>query len=1581
MVLGQVISKLSEGDTKHVPFRESLLTRILKNSLGGNTKTAIICTVTPAEDSQTKSTLDFAARAKKIVQHATVNEVVDPKAELERANQQMDEYKKEIERIKNAPLSEKNDELEKENSELLEKLQNLQAEKQIDIDEKSELLKKLEELQKQANQNKWMDASLAMDNSQVSKKAKDRRMTWCAPPATTNRRVSFGGALRLKKLNLEFEKPKTTSLDLDPLDSPLTSPDLGQNNISVRRKSKKAVQFQPILEDVFEDSNISESGNKSGLVDETAIADVQELRSTLLSLRAKLEHEEEEKSALQDKIAQLEQNAEEVQIAFQDKVAQLDNKIATDQELITLLEKKVKDIDEGESEEILKLKMQIDELKSSGETEENSSEENRVLQEKLAQLENTFKEKENELQILLEQKIEALKTQTEKIQELEDLNADLKLDLCETKDELDKVNGHVDKMQSEIGQLKEQQEENLKSTISDLEAQNTKLETTIKEQQNEYENKIQSLTEEKTALHEKVATLEQDSNKICALQDRINQLEQDSDKVNALQEKIVQLEEESVEKTELEEKMVKDQELIGILEQMVQESDEGSSEEILRLKIQIDELKSQKSVEPQLESDATKSAQFESLKEEKSELETLLRQRDNEIEDLKTKSEKKLAELEDLNTFLNLEVSEFTEEIEGLKAKVDKLTKNETELKIELDKKESLKDDLEAKIQGLEKGKLKLAELESQEFEFEILMKNKDAKVKSLCEEIERLKKESTQLGVPINPNNEKEMEDKVEKIADLEKNIADLKVSLLEKQDELNEKLVQLTEVSAKFQSLEQDHQASKEQIDSLDQKLKVSNEEIEKLTLQIGTFDDQKSQQNMLVEELRNELEQAEVAKETLSEEIAKLNSENAQLGTLTQEQTSIAEELKSSLEKIEELKMELEQAEVSKETFSEEIAKLKSENAQLGILTQEHTSIAEELKSNLEKIANLEEINVDLQRSLMEAEDERDELKDKLVKLEEMSVKFQSLEQENQASKELIDNLDQKLKVSNEEIENLTSQIGTFDGHKNQQNMLVEELRNELEQAKAIDDELKNRDLIIEQYQSTIAGLESQITKLREHQNEHQMLSEQLRNLTEEHKSIAKERESNLEKIANLEEINVGLRASLVESEDEKNVLNSKLVKLEDLSVKFQSLDQDRQADQELIGLLEEKLKEAQDGQSEEIQRLKMQIDTLNNNNMEQNKLLSELRYELVQAEDLKDELEAKIKERQADQELIGLLEEKLNEAQDGQSEEVQKLKIQIDTLNNNNKEQNKLLSELRHELVQAEDLKDELEAKIKELQADQEIVGLLEEKLKEAQDGQSEEVYRLKMQIDTLNNNSKEQNKLLSDLRYELALTEDLKDELEAKIKERQADQELIRLLEQKLKEAQDGQSEEIHRLKMQIDNLNNNIKQQNKLLSELRHELVQAEDLKDELEAKIKELESSESNEYVKKIRDKMAAQTLELASMKVELKQSEGNQSNAVRKVHLELEAERGQVKRLKEEIRRMTISQRSAAKDLDSTYVAPARSNRQPLAEKPVEVACKNCQNIEGNKGQDKARIQDEDAFMKYEGKGNESTDCLRFN
>ena len=85
MTLGTVIRKLSDGaNTAHIPFRDSKLTRILQNSLGGNTKTAIVCTVTPVEKAQTKSTLEFATRSKNIVQHAHVNEVLDERALMNR---------------------------------------------------------------------------------------------------------------------------------------------------------------------------------------------------------------------------------------------------------------------------------------------------------------------------------------------------------------------------------------------------------------------------------------------------------------------------------------------------------------------------------------------------------------------------------------------------------------------------------------------------------------------------------------------------------------------------------------------------------------------------------------------------------------------------------------------------------------------------------------------------------------------------------------------------------------------------------------------------------------------------------------------------------------------------------------------------------------------------------------------------------------------------------------------------------------------------------------------------------------------------------------------------------------------------------------------------------------------------------------------------------------------------------------------------------------------------------------------------------------------------------------------------------
>lgn len=68
--LGKVIQILSQGpQNSHVPFRESKLTRLLQDSLGGNCQTYLIATVSPIMDSieETISTLKFADRAKSVI--------------------------------------------------------------------------------------------------------------------------------------------------------------------------------------------------------------------------------------------------------------------------------------------------------------------------------------------------------------------------------------------------------------------------------------------------------------------------------------------------------------------------------------------------------------------------------------------------------------------------------------------------------------------------------------------------------------------------------------------------------------------------------------------------------------------------------------------------------------------------------------------------------------------------------------------------------------------------------------------------------------------------------------------------------------------------------------------------------------------------------------------------------------------------------------------------------------------------------------------------------------------------------------------------------------------------------------------------------------------------------------------------------------------------------------------------------------------------------------------------------------------------------------------------------------------------
>lgn len=95
--LGMVINALTDGKSTHVPYRDSKLTRILQESLGGNSRTTLIINCSPSSYNaeETVSTLRFGVRAKSIKNKAKVNQELSPaelKALLRKAQTQVSTF-------------------------------------------------------------------------------------------------------------------------------------------------------------------------------------------------------------------------------------------------------------------------------------------------------------------------------------------------------------------------------------------------------------------------------------------------------------------------------------------------------------------------------------------------------------------------------------------------------------------------------------------------------------------------------------------------------------------------------------------------------------------------------------------------------------------------------------------------------------------------------------------------------------------------------------------------------------------------------------------------------------------------------------------------------------------------------------------------------------------------------------------------------------------------------------------------------------------------------------------------------------------------------------------------------------------------------------------------------------------------------------------------------------------------------------------------------------------------------------------------------------------------------------------------
>jgi len=149
--LGNVISALVDSKSKHIPYRDSKLTRMLQDSLGGNTKTLMVACISPADNNydETLSTLRYANRAKNIQNKPKINE--DPKDALLR--QYQDEIKKLKEMLDGKEPTPAPSLTEVDSFDLEDERSRIRSELQRDFDEQVQTLKESWSEVQVANQN------------------------------------------------------------------------------------------------------------------------------------------------------------------------------------------------------------------------------------------------------------------------------------------------------------------------------------------------------------------------------------------------------------------------------------------------------------------------------------------------------------------------------------------------------------------------------------------------------------------------------------------------------------------------------------------------------------------------------------------------------------------------------------------------------------------------------------------------------------------------------------------------------------------------------------------------------------------------------------------------------------------------------------------------------------------------------------------------------------------------------------------------------------------------------------------------------------------------------------------------------------------------------------------------------------------------------------------------------------------------------------------------------------------------------------------------------------------------------------
>ncbi|KZC08147.1 Chromosome-associated kinesin KIF4A [Dufourea novaeangliae] len=366
LALGNVISQLGEGGSmSYVGYRDSKLTRLLQDSLGGNSMTLMIACVSPADYNldETLSTLRYADRARKIKNKPVVNQ--DPKvSEINRLNKVVQELKLAlIDQEVRISCPAEHQELEKINQSLQAKIRDLTEKLNTNLIEFVGTLEKAE-LVEQAREKIQEDIMKILDQCKELLDDFDKN-----PDACANHRTKIE-ALYIKILDIEKDQKKTSkqliNCGMEPIDSKTFTMYEGneeqtslnelnsENNDSLDDldgKEEEHTLFQVKRNDKVQDIN-KELAIKEGLM------------SQLLKNSSQLIDYSKELQEMEQEIKTLQMEREELLLALQTVQANnVPSKLAESRrKKVQELEKKISDMKRkiSEQDRIVKIKEKQD---------------------------------------------------------------------------------------------------------------------------------------------------------------------------------------------------------------------------------------------------------------------------------------------------------------------------------------------------------------------------------------------------------------------------------------------------------------------------------------------------------------------------------------------------------------------------------------------------------------------------------------------------------------------------------------------------------------------------------------------------------------------------------------------------------------------------------------------------------------------------------------------------------------------------------------------------------------------------------------------------------------------------------------------------------------------------------------------------------------------------------------------------------------------------------------------------------------------------------------------------------------------